>query len=120
MGSLNLNDNIVYLNKWKFDHKEQRKKEEQSRKVPILKAFRPNEYYIHASLGLMIHVLFLTDKSIHFGEKAVYMMEDQYGNFFADVVEEETCEGWHELTKEVFLHAVEQNKPPDPPEPMVG
>ena len=113
-------DNIVYLNKWKFDHKEQRKKEEQSRKVPTLKAFLPNEYYIHETLGLMIHVLFLTDKSIHFGEKAVYMMEDQYGNFFADVVEEETCEGWHELTKEVFLDAVEKNRPPDPPDPMVG
>ena len=117
---MNDNDNVVFLNKWKFDNKERRKKEEQSRKVSTLKAFLPDEYYIFPEMGLMIHVLFVTDKSIHFGEQAIYVMEDQFGNVFADVVEEETCDGWHELTKEVFIHAVEQNSPPDPPEPMVG
>ena len=118
MGSLNLNDNdnVVFLNKWKFDNKERRKKEEQSRKVPTLKAFLPNEYYIHPELGEMIHVLFLTDKSVHFDEKAIYVMEDQYGNLFAEVVEEETCEGWHELHKDVSINAVQY----DPPDPVVG
>ena len=113
------NDNVVFLNKWKFDNKERRKKEEQSRKVSTLKAFLPDEYYIFPEMGLMIHVLFITDNSIHFKE-AIYVMEDQYGNVFADIVEEETCEGWHAVTKEVFMSAVEQNIPPDPPEPIVG
>ena len=121
LGSLSLeNENVVYLNKYKFDRKERRKNEEQSRKVPTLKAFLPDEYYIFPEMGLMIHVLFVTDKSIHYDEEAVYMMEDQYGNFFADIVEEETCEGWHAVTKEVFMSSVEQNIPPDPPGPMVG
>ena len=43
-------------------------------------------------------------------------MEDQYGNLFAEVVEEETCEGWHELHKDVFINAVQY----DPPDPVVG
>ena len=115
-----MNDNIDYLNKYKLERKEQRKKAEQSRKIPALKAFLPNEYYVFPEMGLMIHVLFVTDKSIHYDEEAVYMMEDQFGNFFADIVEEETCEGWHAITKEVFMSAVEQNTPPDPPDPMVG
>ena len=113
------NDNIVYLNKYKFDRKERRKKEEKSRKVSTLKAFVPDQYYIYPDMGIMIHVLFITDQSIHFGE-AVYVMEDQYGNFFADIVEEDTCEGWHELHKDVFLKAVEDQRPPDPPGPQVG
>ncbi|SVB84787.1 uncharacterized protein METZ01_LOCUS237641 [marine metagenome] len=71
-------------------------------------------------MGLMIHVLFITDKSIHFDEEEIYVMEDQFGNVFAEFVEEETCEGWHELHKDVFMSAVEQNTPPDPPGPMVG
>ena len=121
LGSLSLeNENVVYLNKYKFDRKERRKNEEQSRKIPTLKAFLPNEYYVFPEMGLMIHVLFLTDKSIHYDEEAVYIMEDQYGNIFADVVDEETCAGWHAVTKEVFMSAVEQNSPPDPPGPMVG
>ena len=115
-----MNDNIVYLNKYKFERKEQRKKEEQSRKVSTLKAFKPGHYYIYPEMGLMVHVLFLTDKSIKFNKQAVYVMEDQFGNFFADVVEEDTCNGWHELAEEVFLHAIEQNSPPEPPEPIAG
>ena len=117
---MNDNDNVVFLNKWKFDNKERRKKEEQSRKVPTLKAFLPDEYYIFPEMGIMIHVLFLTDKSHSHHDEEVYVMEDQYGNFFADVVEEETCEGWHLLHKDVFLKAVEDNIPPEPPGPMVG
>ncbi len=88
--------------------------------IPTLKAFLPDEYYIFPEMGLMIHVLFITDKSIHYDEDAVYVMEDQYGNFFADVVGEETREGWHALHKDAFMSAVEQNIPPDPPGPMVG
>jgi hypothetical protein len=65
-------------------------------------------------MGLMIHVLFITDKSIHYDNQAVYVMEDQYGNIFADVVEEETCEGWHELHKDVFMEAAGKIEPPEP------
>ena len=112
-------DNIVYLNKYKFDRKERRKKEEKSRKVSTLKTFVPDQYYIYPDMGIMIHVLFITDQSIHFGE-AVYVMEDQYGNFFADIVEEDTCEGWHELHKDVFIKAVKDLNPDNDPSPRVG
>ena len=114
LGSLNLNDdNVVNL-------EEYRKEKNKGTPISTLKAFLPDEYYIFPEMGLMIHVLFITDKSIHYDEEEVYVMEDQYGNFFADVVEEETCEGWHAVTKEVFMSAVGQNIPPDPPGPMVG
>jgi hypothetical protein len=42
------------------------------------------------------------------------MMEDQFGNFFADVVEEETCDGWHPLHRDVFMDAIGKNEPPEP------
>ena len=107
-------DKIVNLEKYKAERTEKRKKAEQSRSVPTLMAFLPNEYYIFPEMGLMIHVLFLTDKSIHYDNEAVYVMEDQYGNIFADVVEEETCEGWHELHKDVFMEAAGKIEPPEP------
>jgi len=114
LGSLNLNDDKV------VNLEEYRKEKNKGTPISTLKAFLPDEYYIFPEMGLMIHVLFITDKSIHYDEEAVYVMEDQYGNIFADVVEEETCEGWHAVTKEVFMSAVGQNIPPEPPGPMVG
>jgi len=114
LGSLSLNDDKV------VNLEEYRKEKNKGTPISTLKAFLPDEYYIFPEMGLMIHVLFITDKSIHYDEDAVYVMEDQYGNFFADVVEEETCEGWHAVTKDVFMSAVEQNIPPEPPGPMVG
>ena len=114
LGSLNLNDDKV------VNLEEYRKEKNKGTPISTLKAFLPDEYYIFPEMGLMIHVLFITDKSIHYDEDAVYVMEDQYGNFFADVVEEETCEGWHAVTKDVFMSAVEQNIPPDPPKPLIG
>ena len=98
---------------------EYRKERNKGTPIPTLKAFLPDEYYVFPEMGLMIHVLFITDNSIHFKE-AIYVMEDQHGNVFADVVEEETCEGWHELHKDAFMSAVGQNIPPDPPKPLVG
>ena len=99
---------------------EYRKEKNKGTPISTLKAFLPDEYYIFPEMGLMIHVLFITDKSIHFDEKEIYVMEDQFGNVFAEFVEEETCEGWHELHKDAFMSAVGQNIPPDPPGPMVG
>ena len=106
-------DNVVNL-------EEYRKEKNKGTPISTLKAFLPDEYYIFPEMGLMIHVLFVTDKSIHYDEEEVYVMEDQYGNIFADVVDEETCEGWHELHKDAFMSAVEQNSPPDPPNPYRG
>ena len=68
---------------------EYRKERNKGTPIPTLKAFLPDEYYVFPEMGLMIHVLFITDNSIHFKE-AIYVMEDQHGNVFADVVEEET------------------------------
>ena len=99
---------------------EYRKERNKGTPIPTLKAFLPDEYYVFPEMGMMIHVLFITDKSIHFDEEEIYVMEDQFGNVFAEFVEEETCEGWHELHKDAFMSAVEQNSSPDPPGPMVG
>ena len=114
MGSLSLNDDKV------VNLEEYRKEKNKGTPISTLKAFLPDEYYIFPEMGLMIHVLFTTDKSIHYDDESVYVMEDQYGNFFADVVEEDTCAGWHALHKDVFLKAVRDNKLPDPPEPIAG
>ena len=114
LGSLSLNDDKV------VNLEEYRKEKNKGTPISTLKAFLPDEYYILPEMGLMIHVLFVTDKSIHYDEEEVYIMEDQYGNFFADVVDEETCEGWHELHKDAFMSAVEQNTPPEPPNPYRG
>ena len=114
LGSLSLNDDKV------INLEEYRKEKNKGTPISTLKAFLPDEYYIFPEKGLMIHVLFITDKSIHYDEDAVYVMEDQYGNFFANVVGEETCKGWHALHRDAFISAVGQNRPPEPPEPMVG
>ena len=114
LGSLSLNDDKV------VNLEEYRKEKNKGTPISTLKAFLPDEYYILPEMGIMIHVLFVTDKSIHYDEEEVYVMEDQYGNIFADVVEEETCEGWHELHKDAFMSAVEQNTPPEPPNPYRG
>ena len=113
LGSLSLNDDKV------VNLEEYRKEKNKGTPISTLKAFLPDEYYVFPEMGLMIHVLFVTDNSIHYNEE-VYIMEDQYGNIFADVVDEETCEGWHELHKDAFMSAVGQISPPDPPGPMVG
>ena len=117
------NENVVYLNKYKFDRKEQRKKEEQSRKVATLKAFEPDCYYINPEKGTMVHVLFITDKSDIFDRQMIYVMEDPAGTFYCAPVRDDTCEGWHELSGDVFAHEVlkkryEGELPPFPdPEP---
>ena len=101
-----MSDKIVNLE----DYKKEKYKEN-----PTIKAFKPDSYYICPDMGVMIHVLFLTDKSIHYGNEPIYVMEDQYGTFFSEPMEEETCLGWHEATKEAFLFAVERGFPPDNP-----
>ena len=101
------------------DLEEYRKEKNKGTPISTLKAFVPDQYYIYPDMGIMIHVLFITDQSHHYDE-AVYVMEDQYGNFFADIVEEDTCEGWHLLHEDVFIKAVEDQRHPEPPGPKVG
>ena len=116
----NKNDNVIFLNKWKFDNKDRKKKKEQSRKVPTLMAFQPNQYYINPDKGAMIHVLFITDKSDIFDRQMIYVMEDPAGTFYCALVENHTYDGWHELHEDVFTHEVlkkryEDELPPFPP-----
>ena len=86
-----------------------------------LMAFEPGQYYIYPELGIMVHCLFITDKSITHKNQPIYVMEDQYGNLVAEIVDDETCKGWHPLQDEVFIEAHKRlSKDTDPPEPVAG
>ena len=104
------NDNIVDLKQYKKEREQKRKEKEQSRKVPALMAFEPNQYYINPDQGVMIHVLFITDKSDVFHNKMMYVVEDPVGQFWCAPVEEETCRGWHELHPDVFRRELEKHR----------
>jgi hypothetical protein len=82
--------------------------------APSLMAFVPGECYIYPKLGIAIHVLFITDKSLHYSEAPIYVMEDQLGNIFAEILDDNSCDGWHLLQKDVFLKMVEDGQPPPP------
>ena len=117
------NDNIINLEEYKKQRKEDREEHYKTLSVPTLKAFEPDCYYINPEKGTMIHVLFITDKSDIFDRQMIYVMEDPSGTFYCAPVEEDTCEGWHELHGDVFTHEVlkkryEGELPPFPdPEP---
>ena len=124
MGSFNLeNDKIIDLEDYKKQRKEDREAYYKSLSVPTLKAFHPDCYYINPEKGTMIHVLFITDKSDIFDKQMIYVMEDPSGAVYCATVDEDTCEGWHELSGDVFIHEVLKNRyeselPPFPdPEP---
>ena len=113
---MNKLNNIVDLDEFRKTRKVEKESEPHH-----LKAFQPDQYYIHPELGLMIHVLFVTDKSYHYKNEPVYVMEDQYGNLVAEIVDDETCKGWHPLQDEVFIEAHKRlSKNTDPPEPVAG
>jgi len=99
---------------------EYRKERNKGTPIPTLKAFQLDHYYIYPEFGMMIHILFTTFDSLHYDNKEVYIMEDQFGNFFAELVEEDTCDGWHELHKDVFIKAIENQGPTDPTKPKAG
>ena len=105
------------------------KKEKQKKSLanaPAVMAFEPGHYYIYPELGVMAHCLFITDKSHTFINNLVYIMEDQYGNLVAEIMDDDTCIGWHDLEAEVFIEAhqkcciIPKSGPPDPPEPIAG
>ena len=116
-------DNIVDLEEYKKQRKEDREKYYKSLSVPTLKAFEPDCYYINPEKGTMIHVLFITDKSDIFDRQEIYVMEDPSGKLYCAPVEELAYEGWHDLHEGVFKHEVLKMKcegelPPFPePEP---
>ena len=94
--------------------------------APAVMAFEPGHYYIYPELGVMAHCLFITDKSHTFINNLVYIMEDQYGNLVAEIVDDETCIGWHDLEAEVFIEAhqkcciMPKSYPPEPLSPIAG
>jgi len=94
--------------------------------APAIMAFEPGHYYIYPELGVMAHCLFITDKSHTFINNFVYIMEDQYGNLVAEIMDDETCIGWYDLEAEVFIEAhqkcciMPKSDPPDPPSPIAG
>ena len=49
----------------------------------------------------------------------IYVMEDPTGAFYCAKVEENTCDGWHELHPDVFRHEVEKQRP-DPTSPKAS
>tara|TARA_B100000287_G_C20226345_1_gene620238 strand:- start:48 stop:380 length:333 start_codon:yes stop_codon:yes gene_type:complete len=88
-----------------------------------LMAFEPGQYYIYPDMGMMVHCLFITDKSHSYENKPIYVMEDQYGNLVAEIMDDETCKGWHLLHEEVFIEAhkrFSKNPDPEPPRPVAG
>ena len=121
MGSLNLgNDNIIDLEEYKKQRKEDREEFYRNLSTPTIKAFEPDHYYINPEKGTMIHVLFITDKSDIFDRQMIYVMEDPAGTFYCALVENHTYDGWHELHEDVFTHEVlkkryEDELPPFPP-----
>ena len=105
------NDNIINLEEYKKQRKEDREEFYKNLSTPTLKAFEPNHYYINPEKGTMVHVLFITDKSDIFNNYMIYVMEDPTGAFYCAKVQENTCDGWHELHPDVFRHEVEKQRP---------
>ena len=99
------------------------RKEKVKEKPPPIMAFEPGGFYIYPDLGVMAHCLFITDKSIAYDKEPLYILEDQFGNVFAEVMDDESCIGWHELEEHVFISTYKtlKSKPePDPPTPRAG
>ena len=99
---------------------EYRKEKNKGTPIPTLKAFLPDEYYVFPEMGLMIHVLFVTDRSIHYNGEEVYVMEDQFGNLLSvPISDPDSMMGWRLLEKEVFTEMVKKGLP-EPEPPRVG
>ena len=105
-----MSDKIVDLDKYRIEKFEKNL----IRASPTLKAFVPDECYIYPQMGIAIHVLFITDKSVHYDTAPIYVMEDHLGNIFAEILDDNSCKGWHELHKDAFLKLVEDNLKPPP------
>ncbi len=88
---------------------------------PPALTFEPGQYYIRPDLGVLVHCVFLTDKFHAHDGQPTYIMEDQFGNIFAEKMEEGATKDWHQLMPDVFITTVERLKKendPDPPAPQ--
>ena len=106
------------------DYKEKKQKEfEESLPKQDFLAFEPGQFYVYKELGLMVHVLFITDKSIAYDNLAIYVMDDQFGNLHAEIMDDDSTRGWSVLKREdymkAFLKVRQPTSPiePDDPEP---
>ena len=108
-------DKVISLDDFRKQRKEQEKKF-----TPAL-TFEVGQYYIMPELGVMIHCVNLTDKFHRNDGHPTYIMEDQYGNVFAEKMEEGVTKGWHALSPDVFVSTAEKlRRDTDPPEPIAG
>ena len=109
-------NNIIDLSYYRKEREEQDKRIKKA--FPPALTFEVGQYYIMPDLGVMIHVIFLTDK-LHSNEgHPTYIMEDQFGNVFSEKMEEGATEGWHDLSPDVFVVTAEKlRRDTDPPTP---
>ena len=98
-----------------------KKREEEVEKInkeyPPALTFEVGQYYIMPELGVMIHVVYLTDKLHTQDGHPTYIMEDQFGNIFGEQMVEGVTVGWHDLSPDVFIETAEKLKRDDSPEP---
>ena len=105
-------NNVVDLSSYR------KEREEKKREYPPALTFEVGQYYIMPELGVMIHVIFLTDKLHSNDGYPTYIMEDQFGNVFSEKMEEGSTIGWHDLSPDVFVVTAEKlRRDTDPPTP---
>ena len=75
-------NNVVDLSSYR------KEREEKKREYPPALTFEVGQYYIMPELGVMIHVIFLTDKLHSNDGYPTYIMEYQFGNVFSERMEE--------------------------------
>ena len=104
-------NNVVDLSSYR------KEREEKIKEYPPALTFEVGQYYIMPELGVMIHVIFLTDKLHSNDGYPTYIMEDQFGNVFSEKMEEGSTEGWHDLSPDVFVSTAKKLRRDSDPEP---
>ena len=104
-------NNVVDLSSYR------KEREEKKREYPPALTFEVGQYYIMPELGVMIHVIFLTDKLHSNDGYPTYIMEDQFGNIFGEQMVEGVTKGWHDLSPDVFIETAERVSRDNEPEP---
>ena len=104
-------NNVVDLSSYR------KEREEKKREYPPALTFEVGQYYIMPELGVMIHVIFLTDKLHSNDGYPTYIMEDQFGNNFGEQMVEGVTKGWHDLSPDVFIETAERVSRDNEPEP---
>ena len=98
-----------------------KKRDEELEKInkdyPPALTFEVGQYYIMPELGVMIHVVHLTDKLHTQDGHPTFIMEDQFGNIFSEKMEEGMTTDWHSLTPDVFVETAKLLRKDNEPEP---